>query len=197
MIKIKSLFAPGGIVGPHMSQRRWDEEFSAKKWDYLSRDNQKEHYYIVSDLYRKHCSGSILDIGCGVGLQYQCLADAARPGNVLFTGIDISQVAITEAKTRYPGVDFRVLNYETELMAEKYGTIIFNETLYYFNHAGKTLQKCMDNNLKPGGRIIISMCVHERHELIWQYIDKRYHVLDTSSCSNDEGISWTVKVIEQ
>lgn len=196
IIKIKSALAPKGIVGPHMSQYQWDKEFSGNKWDYLADESQKEHYYLIGEMYRKHCSGDILDIGCGTGLLYEYLSESINLRAEQFTGIDISQVAIKEACAIHPHVDFKVLNYETELIDARFGTIIFNETLYYFNHAGKTLRKCIDENLLPGGKIIISMCYHERHEQIWRYIDARYHVADTVTCGNYDGISWTVKVIE-
>ena len=196
-IFIKSLFAPKGVVGPHTSAREWDEQFSSRKWDYLADDNQREHYDCIIDMYSEHGNGgNILDIGCGVGLLYRCFKDTGTLQRDKYLGIDISSVAIEDATKQNPDGWFEVLNYQTHSIKDRYGVIVFNETLYYFDHAGKTLQKCINENLEQGGVVIISMCDHERHEQIWQLIDNTYQVLDVQKSSNEEGISWTVKVIK-
>ena len=137
----------------------------------------------------------MLDIGCGVGILYRYLIDTKALQHDNFLGIDISEVAIKEAAEQFGSNLFDVADYNTAVLPGRYEVVIFNETLYYFNHAGKTLQKCMDENLNEGGKIIISMCDHERHDRIWDYIDKHYRVLDTAKCANAEGISWTIKII--
>ena len=196
-IWVKSVFAPKGIVGPHTSSREWDEQFSQHKWDYLANDSQREHYDCILEFYKKYAgAGSMVDIGCGIGLLYRYAVDTRTLDMRNYMGIDISRVAIDEAIKNYPGGAFRVLNYEYEHVQQKYHAVIFNETLYYFDHAGKTLQKCCKDNLLPGGVIIISMCDHERHDLIWKLIDANYKVLATRKSVNDEGISWTIKALQ-
>lgn len=195
MIFFKSLFQPKGLVGPHMTQHNWDEQFAGDKWDYLGDENQREHYSQIVDLYSKYCKGgTVLDIGCGVGVLYRCFIDSGVLDREQYTGIDISTVAIADAKKSFAGIDFRVVNYDAEIVNELYDVLIFNETIYYFNHAGDTLLKSF-KNLKPEGKVIISMCDHERHDLIWDYIDLNYKVLETKECRNNEDIAWTVKII--
>lgn len=195
-ILVKSYFAPKGVVGPHMSQQQWDEEFANSKWAYLSKANQREHYDCIIDMYNQHGNnGSMLDIGCGVGLLYRYFMDTSALKDDQYFGIDISTVAINEAKETCKSNNFSVVDYETHHINKKFDVVIFNETLYYFNHAGKTLQKCIDENLTKQGVIIISMCDHERHDLIWELISKKYTVIDTRKSANEEGISWTIKVL--
>jgi 2-polyprenyl-3-methyl-5-hydroxy-6-metoxy-1,4-benzoquinol methylase len=196
-IWIKSVFAPEGVVGPHTSSSEWDEQFSKHKWDYLANESQREHYDCILEFYKKYAdAGNMLDIGCGIGLLCRYAIDTKTLDMHRYMGIDISRVAIDEAIKKHPGAAFRVLNYEHEQIQQKYNAVIFNETLYYFDHAGKTLQKCCKENLLPGGVIIISMCDHERHDLIWKLIDANYKVLDTRKSVNEEGISWTIKVLQ-
>lgn len=195
-ILAKSYFAPKGVVGPHMSQKQWDEEFANSKWDYLSKPNQRDHYDCIIDMYNQYGNnGSMLDIGCGVGLLYKYFKDGSTLNDDQYKGIDISTVAIREAKNTCKNSSFSVVDYETQHLSKKFDVVIFNETLYYFNHAGKTLQKCVDENLNKGGVIIISMCDHERHDLIWELINKKYSVLNTRKSANEEGIFWTIKVL--
>lgn len=196
-IFFKSLFAPKGVVGPHTSAKEWDEQFSDSKWDYLGDDNQRAHYDCIIDMYTEYGNGgNILDIGCGVGILYRYFKDTGTLPKDKYLGIDISSVAIEDAAKQNPDGWFEVLNYQTHSIKDRYGVVVFNETLYYFDHAGKTLHKCITENLEPGGVIIISMCDHERHDLIWELIDKTYHVLDQKKSNNEEGISWTIKVIK-
>jgi len=193
---LKALFAPKGLVGPHMTQKDWDEQFANGKWAYLSDADQREHYDCIIDLYKHYGNnGVLLDIGCGVGLLYRYFMDTKTIKEHQYLGIDISAVAIAEAIDTCKTENFRVVDYQTEKLDRKFDVIVFNETLYYFNHAGKTLQKCTDENLNPGGIIIISMCDHERHDLIWQLIDKQYKIAATAKSANSNGISWTIKVI--
>ena len=179
-----------------MTKEMWDEQFGNSKWAYLADETQREHYDKIIDLYLQHAAGrTILDIGCGEGLLYRYFSDRIELGPDQYTGIDISEVAVAHAKNAYPNGHFEVMNYETDEVPHRHDVIIFNETLYYFNHAGRTLEKCVNRNLGPGGFIIISMCDHERHDLIWKMINRTYKVQAEAKSSNTEGISWTIKVI--
>lgn len=196
-IAIASLFAPKGLVGPHIPATEWDKQFSGDKWEYLAKENQRGHYDCIIQLYGKFGKeGTILDIGCGEGLMYKYLAENPPFPYSRFLGVDISAVAVKNASAAFPGARFEAVNYEHEHILEKFDVIIFNETLYYFNNPLKTLEKCVAENLQPGGKIIISMCDHERHDLIWQHIQKEYHMLEGMTVANEEKISWTIRIFE-
>lgn len=195
-IAIKEMLAPKGVVGPHMTQKTWNNDFRDKKWHFMADESQREHYKIIVNMYTSLCNGgTVLDIGCGIGILYHQFKNTVGLNNDKYLGIDISTVAVQEAITTYNTDVFKTLNYQKESLSTKFDVIIFNETLYYFDHAGKTLEKCINENLKPNGKIIISMCAHERHDKIWTYIDTNYHILDSATTTNGEGISWTIKIL--
>lgn len=195
-IFVKSLFAEKGVVGPHLSKRIWDNQFAEGFWDRLADNDQEEHYSHIIHLYKKHSNGgTILDVGCGAGLLYKYFEQLKGFNDENYLGIDISEVAILEARDKYPYGNFKLIDYQTERINEKYDVVIFNETLYYFNHAGKTIQYCLHTNVADGGKIIISMCDYVRHDKIWKALEKKYSVLDTTNCSNKTGVAWTVKII--
>lgn len=172
-IIVKGLFAQKGVVGPHISKKQWDAQFEEGFWDRLANEDQKEHYKQIIQIYLK-CGGdrSILDLGCGEGLLYEyfsCL-DGFKDEN--YFGIDISEVAIQKAKRSYPNGNFAVIDYQNETIAKKFDTVIFNETLYYFNNAERTIKHCLNTNVAEGGNVIISMCDYIRHDHIWSAIEK-------------------------
>lgn len=51
---------------------------------------------------------SILDVGCGAGVQYEVLAAAGLAGG--YVGVDSSEPSVDIARELYPGADFRVGN---------------------------------------------------------------------------------------
>lgn len=192
----KSVFADRGVVGPHLNKRLWNQQFVNGHWARLADENQQEHYLQILELFKKHCnSGSVLDIGCGEGLLYPYFMSDNQFSNEGYLGVDISDVAIEKAKKNFPTGDFKVLDFQKESISKRFDTVIFNESLYYFNNAEKTLTNCLSNNVVDGGNIIISMCDYSRHDHIWKAIEKKYNVIDTLHCINEEGISWTVKII--
>ena len=72
----------------------WNREFSQGRWDYIDSTPEDCVYYYIE----KYCrGGSILDLGCGSGNTGNELS-CDRYG--IYTGIDISDVAIQKAITR-------------------------------------------------------------------------------------------------
>ena len=119
----------------------------------------------------------ILDVGCGLGT----LSDYLHgPQRVSYHGIDLSHTAIEMARhirantkrwyvsnnvfiplhsdqfTQSEAIHFKAP------MGIKYGTIVFNEMLYYVNH--KDVMKHYIQYLKPNGIIVISVWFNNRYK---------------------------------
>ena len=101
-------------------------------------------------------SDRILDLGCGIGLQAEFLADHS-PASIV--GIDFSKAAIDRAVERTTGKADRLRyligdfdNLDTRQLG-KFTVIIAIDTLYFPEDLEKTLESCL-NLLEPGGKII-------------------------------------------
>ncbi len=89
----------------------------AVRW---SSTGQQLHYNSMLDI--GDINGSkILDFGCGKGDFYEYLKDAGI--EVKYSGIDINEKLISQAKQKYPGVDFRVLDIEKDAIDEEFDYI--------------------------------------------------------------------------
>ena len=104
--------------------------------------------------------GNILDIGCSQGILGILLA---REGKKV-VGVDISEDAILfansiknqEHKDVRKNIKFLVGDYSFLKLEEKFDTIILGEVLEHLYYPEKILKK-IKNNLKDGGRIIITV----------------------------------------
>lgn len=174
----------------------WEQQYSDTTWDYLEGEDERGHYEIIASFYRKYADGMpVLDIGCGKGVLFKYLSGQTSLDRSAFTGIDISENAVTAALQKFLGVDFRMVDYQYQSVDKQYNVVIFNETLYYFNSPTETLAKCCAENLVPGGKIIVSMCDYDKNDQIWADIKQDYTVLDESEISNNKGQLWRVKII--
>src|SRR3990167_5591497 len=94
--------------------------------------------------------GRVLDLGCGAALIYQ-------GKNVDLTGVDISAVALAEARTNYPlGVFFQVDALSTGLPAHAYDTVLLLGLLDYFEKWDEILLEA-ERLVKPNGQILATL----------------------------------------
>lgn len=185
-----------GIVKPGVSKDTWEKQYSSGAWDYLESEKEREHYVAIVDFLKDYIKqGEILDIGCGTGVLYKYLSGNNALNDKVYHGIDISENAVLTARQNYKGVHFNALDYQTQNIEKAFDCIIFNETLYYFENAGNTLKKCINENLQKDGKLIVSMVDYGHHHLIWDFIDSNYQVLDQKTVTNEDGVSWTIKVL--
>jgi SAM-dependent methyltransferase len=102
---------------------------------------------------------SVLDIGCGIGITTQALFETFENASV--TGIDISQDAITYAKSEFRNCVFvcEAVDSESGMKTERYDLICafefypFSRTLDYDTHLSYTLH--LLSLLTPGGCLVI------------------------------------------
>jgi SAM-dependent methyltransferase len=81
---------------------------------------QRAHYESMLDI-GDTAGKKILDFGCGKGDLYQFLQEREVP--VEYTGCDINGKLITVAQNKYPGVDFRILDIDRDVLDEDFDFI--------------------------------------------------------------------------
>lgn len=142
----------------------FDKEYLTGKWDFFGKDaiNRANYAVIIGafyPLYGVENDGSILDVGCGVGILSDFLQDKDRNR---YTGIDISSVAIKIAKEKRKKMTFYNIKAEHFNKEKKilYDFIIFNESIYYMNHMAILRQ--YTEYLAPNGTIILSIWFNEK-----------------------------------
>lgn len=92
----------------------------------------------------------ILDLGCGTGYLTNLIAESG----IEVIGIDNSETMIEKAKASYPDLDFRVMSADDFSFDTKFDAIFSNAVLHWVLNYQQAI-KCMYNNLKKGGRIVI------------------------------------------
>jgi len=122
---------------------------------------QRRKYQTIVSLIPKRHYEHALDLGCGVGLLTQQLADKAD--QVL--GLDVSTVAIQDARTRVqnmPNVGFEqadVLNLSNDLDG-RFDLLIVADVLYYLQPMSDQVLKetalRLRRLLKPGGICVLA-----------------------------------------
>ena len=134
----------------------FDRDFRENQKDKMlgSREVRARRYHNVFNLIRGLKFGEALDIGCADG------EFTGRLGKVAYavSGIDVSPVAIEQAKEALPGFDFRVGN-ATELPFpdSSFNLVSCLDVLYYLDEAGR--KKAVDEVcrvLKPQGFFLVT-----------------------------------------
>ncbi len=98
----------------------------------------------------------VLEIGCGKGFALNFLADNL-PGLSL-SGVDISTVAIEQARSNFPKHNFMVgdIGSSKFVVAEKYDVVIFNQVLWYILEKLETAIFNAHRLLRSDGHFVIS-----------------------------------------
>lgn len=92
----------------------------------------------------------ILDLGCGSGQLTSKIGELAKEA----IGIDKSAEMIADAESKFPNIKFQVENAENFIFDEKFDSIFSNATLHWVKDC-KSAVKCMYENLKPDGKIVV------------------------------------------
>jgi SAM-dependent methyltransferase len=99
-------------------------------WEY-SREQQKE--FLIERLIKPLglISGSkVLEIGCGMGLHSSLLYELGFE----VVGVDVSEVGIQNAKTRFPGPTFHAMNLADEDFGEEEFDIIYSRGMSWYHY---------------------------------------------------------------
>jgi 2-polyprenyl-3-methyl-5-hydroxy-6-metoxy-1,4-benzoquinol methylase len=172
-----------------LKQRLWDSEFQAGQWGYLDQTVDDPIYDILEKYLR---DGEILDVGCGSG----------NTGNELdgslysrYTGTDISEVAIQQARARSEqngrGEKNRYLRSDMESFVPdgKYDVILFRESIFYIPLP--KVKSTLDHYvrfLKPEGVVVVRMCDREKYKGIVNILRVNYTVQETHDVENAKDV---------
>jgi trans-aconitate methyltransferase len=128
----------------------WDFEYRRGKWSYLDDYDPGPLSELIG---RYHCSGAILDLGCGTGKNVGPLHAYA------YHGVDISSAAIRVAEeSGCANATFEVADICSYEPTDKYDVILMREVLYYLPGAAMPrIIKRMEGALAPKGIIVIQV----------------------------------------
>lgn len=135
-------------------ERYWKRDFekngvagSPPEW------NERDIRRIITTI-EPFCHGNVLDIGCGEGTFTYHLTKLSKVKKV--TGIDISKTAISQAKEKYPEIEFEIASAATLPFSEE--SFDFIAMVELAEHIIDTEQMFKEANrvLKPEGAILIT-----------------------------------------
>ncbi len=177
----------------HVSEERWESEYSSGHWGYLRSLQQTARYQVIAG-YCGHFAGggAILDVGCGDGYLQEILGPE---GYSSYLGIDLSAEAIAGAKNRQDEkTSFRQIDVDSLRPDERFDAIVFNESLYYFKTPLPVLKQYA-SFLNEDGVFIISMHgLRSWNRRLWKMVESVYPPVDEVSVAHGSGKCWTIKV---
>lgn len=132
-------------------------------WGQSGDDERMKEYYdssrrfLVDLLKRRAVTGSLLEVGCGLG--YVSARIARECSFLKVGGMDISSVAIEKAKATFPQLSFQAGNIcqpGLDPVGGPFDTVVMNEVLWYTLHSIDTVFENFRRMLAPNGLLIIS-----------------------------------------
>lgn len=137
----------------------WDREYASGKLDRYAAFQQFARYSVIEGCCRYlKPHAKILDAGCGTGILGERFCEASLAG---YTGIDLSEVATTRGRERYPRGAFITGDIRTyDFGEEQFDFIIFNESLNSIPDYVAVMNR-LNRWLAPDGHFIISITSQE------------------------------------
>jgi len=175
------------IAGQRTAQKRWNERWADPAFYSEYRLDELAHYSILAGYARTLRPGAaILDVGCGDGiLRTHLHADAFSR----YVGIDFPE-AIARASARADGrTSFAASDMRAYAPSDKFGVIVFNESLYYVDEPIGELRR-YSGFLEKDGVFLVSMHRKPKSERIWSDIAGAFAMVDRVTIANRAGVEW-------
>lgn len=179
-------------------QAVWDEEYRNGSWDFLEIQAERSHHMVILGfILGMGENRTVLDAGCGTGGLLHLGRKFQLSG---YTGIDISQKAIEDARLRFRDtnirfpVAFEAADFEQYVSPRRYDVIIFNESLSYARDPVAILHR-FRGFLAPGGVFLVSLCYNWWQEPIMKRLTKAFPVMNSADIINEEGLTWQVRLL--
>ena len=128
-----------------MHIEKWDTKLYNEKYSFVY-----DYGKSLIKLLDPKKNDRILDLGCGSGQLTFKINELSKET----IGIDKSVEMIADAKLRYEKVDFQVCDAENFRFKNKFDSIFSNATLHWIKNY-KNVIKCMYDNLKFNGKIVL------------------------------------------
>ena len=170
---------------------RWDYQYQRGEWDNLGKESVR--FDAVMALIRSsYRQPAILEIGCGKALMLrQMEGDAFR----IFTGIDLSAVAINSARRfEKHGVRFVQADMQTFIPEDIYDVIAFNESLYYVKDPATIFERYLPY-LAKGGCIIVTAFDNKYTAHLWPSIEARWQPVHAQMVSSGRQ-RWSIRMYQ-
>jgi 2-polyprenyl-6-hydroxyphenyl methylase/3-demethylubiquinone-9 3-methyltransferase len=187
-VEVRSYITRGGPTG--IDRTTWDEEYATGQWAKLGAPTEMPRFALIAGFSRRFdAAANILDVGCGEGhLSAWLCQDAERR----YLGIDLSSVAIEQARERAPrGARFEAADAASFNPSEQFDIILLNEMLYYMDHPEQIVER-YGRFLAPGGALIISMFRVPESLRAWRRCASRLEVLDQVLVRGSKGTEWNI-----
>ena len=115
-------------------------------------------YNFTASLLPKEKNSSVLDLGCGTGLELEAYFEV-NP-NAKITGIDLTEAMLDSLRAKFPDKDLTLIHgsYFTEPFGEgKFDAAVSVESLHHFTKEEKIpLYSKLKNAIKPGGYFVLT-----------------------------------------
>lgn len=154
---------------------KFDKCWNEKIWKV---DEMKDHYDICLLMIKPFLKDvRVLDIGCGNGLFTNVVRE--NGSDVMISGIDVSEVAINEARKNYPGMSFFNIDLLDLISRNRYDIIICLDVLYYIDNIGYALT-ILCSLLEDGGLILCSLVIDKNHRFneVMKAIIKKFNFVE-------------------
>lgn len=117
-------------------------------WRFASSDYERDKYAATLAALPDRRFASGFEIGCSIGVLTRQLAD--RCDTLL--GVDVSDIALDQARQRCPGVAFANMDLRSQWPEGRFDLILFSEVLYYLGLDGiRLVARHTVEKLQPGG----------------------------------------------
>ena len=147
----------------------------------------KEGYIEMSKLIPQSCK-SLLDLGCGTGLELDEIFKV-MPG-IKVTGIDLTKAMLDKLMAKHPEKSLQLIcgsYFEVPLGIAKYDCAISFQTMHHFSHAAKiSLYKKIYEALTPDGIYIECDYMVEKQEEEDFYYTENTRIRKEMGISNNE-----------
>jgi SAM-dependent methyltransferase len=173
--------------GPQfVKQRLWNQEFSNGRWKCLETSGD-ERVHIQIEKYAQ--KGAVLDLGCGPGTTGLELSSDSYE---IYTGVDISDVAVQKAHSRAIAVgratqnEYLQSDIITFVPSRKYNVIFLGDSIYYIAPRSllPLLHRYSDYLTGKGVFIVRMFDVGGKHRYILEMIEGTFQVKGKWTNSN-------------
>jgi SAM-dependent methyltransferase len=174
-----------------MAKPLWESQYRHGFWNYLSDADEVPRYSVLAGYlsYLKP-GGSILDVGCGVGvLQERLIAGSYTR----YVGLDVSEIAIEKASARSDDrTSFICAEAEGYVPREHFDAIVFNESLHYLESPLDVFERYC-HSLEPGGIALTSLYISTRTDAIRRELKSLFPVTQEVTLTN-KAKTWIITV---
>jgi 2-polyprenyl-6-hydroxyphenyl methylase/3-demethylubiquinone-9 3-methyltransferase len=188
---LKAKISPSLVVA--VPKTGWNHEYASGAWDYLTTIQEVSRYSVIAGLCRQVApKARVLDVGCGQGVLAGWLAGA---GISRYVGIDVSEVAIEQARRMNPDHEFAVADASTFESSQQFDVIVFNEILYYLKKPEEDALR-FARSLAPGGVLIVSIWHHVDGLRTWARLKPAFEELDRVRLTHcPTGLRWELAIL--